>query len=107
MEKQKNTPPKNNSNPGGMPSRRPPAAVFIWLLVLISIVTLFIYKFTPSLADSRELTQTEFESWLKKGWIQTAVILPESEDVLLVEGEYKILSESAGANDPAFSDLMR
>ena len=81
--KQENPPPQ-----GGMPSKRPPAAVFIWLLVLVMIVTLFIYKFTPSLANSKDLSQSEFESWLSKGWIKTAVILPETEDVLQIEGVY-------------------
>ena len=90
MEKQKNKPQGNKNNlPPGMPSKRPPAAVFIWLLVLVMLVTLFIYKFTPSLANSAELTQTEFESWLSMGWIKTAVILPESDDVLQIEGEYE------------------
>ena len=80
-----------------MPSRRPPAAVFIWLLVLVMIVTLFIYKFTPSLANTRDLSQTEFESWLGKGWIKTAVVLPETENVLQIEGTYEkkeLLSET-------------
>ena len=93
-KKQENLPPQ-----GGMPSKRPPAAVFIWLLVLVMIVTLFVYKFTPSLANSKDLSQTEFENWLNNGWIKTAVILPETEDVLKIEGVYDKTEETAPAEN--------
>ena len=100
MENQKKPHQDNNrETPPGMPSKRPPAAVFIWLLVLILIVTLFIYKFTPSLGNRADLTQSEFESWLKSGWIKTAVIVPESDDVLQIEGTYE--KSPAAAPAPA------
>ncbi|MBQ9770616.1 MAG: ATP-dependent zinc metalloprotease FtsH [Lentisphaeria bacterium] len=53
------------------------------------IVTLFIYKFTPSLGETKDLSQSEFEWFLRNGWIKTAVILPETEDVLQIEGTYE------------------
>ncbi|MBE6404551.1 MAG: ATP-dependent zinc metalloprotease FtsH [Lentisphaerae bacterium] len=82
-------PSGNKFSPNGTPSKRPPAAVFIWLLVLVMIVTLFIYKFTPSLSDTKELSQTDFERYLRNGWITTATVLPETEDVLQIEGTYE------------------
>ena len=82
-------PSGNKYPPNGAPSKRPPAAVFIWLLVLVLIVTLFIYKFTPSLGETRDLSQTEFENFLRNGWITTATVLPETEDVLQIEGTYE------------------
>ena len=80
---------RNNMPNGNVPSKRPPAAVFIWLLVIVMIVTLFIYKFTPSLGETKDLSQSEFEWFLRNGWIKTAVILPETEDVLQIEGTYE------------------
>ena len=74
---------------GNVPSKKPPVAVFIWLLVLVMIVTLFIYKFTPSLGETKDLSQSEFERYLRNGWIKTAVVLPETEDVLQIEGSYE------------------
>ena len=102
MEKQDKKPQDKNRVPlrNGTPSKRPPAAVFIWLLVLVMIVTLFIYKFTPSLANTKDLSQTEFEEWLSKGWIKTAVVLPETEDVLQIEGTFdKTVPETAKKDD--------
>ena len=89
MEKKPEKLPDHKNMQPGMPSKRPPAAVFIWLLVLVMIITLFIYKFTPSLANTQDLSQSEFELWLKQGWIKTAVILPGTDNVLEIEGEYE------------------
>ena len=89
MEKKPEKLPDHKNMQPGMPSKRPPAAVFIWLLVLVMIITLFIYKFTPSLANTQDLSQSEFELWLKQGWIKTAVILPGTDNVLDIEGEYE------------------
>ena len=95
-----NKAPQQGKNPlnGNAPSKRPPAAVFIWLLVLVMIVTLFIYKFTPSLGETKDLSQSEFEKYLNSGWIKTAVVLPETEDVLQIEGTYE---KTAPKQEPA------
>ena len=102
MENKKNTPPekRNLPPPGGMPSKRPPASIFIWLLVLVMIVTLFIYKFTPS-ANTKDLSQSEFEEYLKKGWILTAKVLPETDIQLMLAGHTHAMQFRLGGFSPS------
>lgn len=76
-------------NRPGLPSRRPPVSILIWLLVIMMMVTLFVYKYTPSVGNRIEWSQTEFEQNLKAGNVVTAVITPESDDVMNIKGEYK------------------
>lgn len=82
-----NTPPP--ANRPGQPSRRPPVSVFVWLLLIILMVTLFVYKYNPSTGDRVDWNQTQFEQNLGVGNVVTAVITPESEEVLQIRGEYK------------------
>ena len=86
---QKKNPPPPVQNRPGMPSRRPPLSIFIWLLILMMIVTLFVYKYNPAVGARVEWSQTTFEKKLSAGDIKTAVITPESENVLYIEGEYR------------------
>ena len=52
----------------------PPAALFIWLLILITFVGIIIFKFNPSLMGVQEWNQTKFEAALNSGYIATADI---------------------------------
>ena len=80
------TPPP--ANRPGQPSRRPPVSVFVWLLLIILMVTLFVYKYNPSTGDRVDWNQTQFEQNLGVGNVVTAVITPESEEVLQIRCEY-------------------
>ena len=73
-----NEPGKNPSpmNRPGLPSRRPPVFILIWLLVIMMMVTLFVYKYTPSVGNRIEWSQTEFEQNLKAGNVVTVVNTP-------------------------------
>ena len=79
------------SPPGSRPPlpKRTPASIFIWLLLIIMVVTLFIYRYNPSNSTRKEWNQTEFERNLTAGNIVTAVIMPESDNILSIEGEFK------------------
>ena len=88
-DQKKNSSPPPPQNRSGQPSRRPPLSIFIWLLILMMIVTLFVYKYNPAVGAREEWSQTKFEKKLTAGDIKTAVITPESENVLYIEGEYR------------------
>ena len=79
------------SPPGSRPPlpKRTPASIFIWLLLIIMVITLFIYRYNPSNSTRKEWNQTEFERNLAAGNIVTAVIMPESDNILSIEGEFK------------------
>ena len=86
-------------NRPGLPSRRPPVSILIWLLVIMMMVTLFVYKYTPSVGNRIEWSQTEFEQNLKAGNVVTAVITPESDDVMNIKGEYKRRESFSAPNE--------
>lgn len=84
-------PEKNNKPemPGARP-KGPKLAVFIWLLVLLSLSGIFLFRANPALLGSEEWDQTRFESNLTQGLILTARLMPESDNVYFIEGEYKL-----------------
>ena len=96
MSPEKNPSPMNRP---GLPSRRPPVSILIWLLVIMMMVTLFVYKYTPSVGNRIEWSQTEFEQNLKAGNVVTAVITPESDDVMNIKGEYKRRESFSAPNE--------
>lgn len=83
-----NNEPENKQSQSGLPSRRPPIALFAWLLIFL--VGLSLALFSPSFSTSREnWDQTEFEKQLDEGNILSAKIMPESDTILLIEGEFR------------------
>ena len=68
-------------------SRRPPMALFVWLLVFLVLVGFYIFRGTGSLREDK-LTPAEFEKALFGGKIEKAVITPESDSILYVTGFY-------------------
>lgn len=96
-EPEKHTPPPMNRS--GLPSRRPPMSVFIWLLVIMMMVTLFVYKYNPSVGNRIEWNQTEFEQNLAAGNVVSAVITPDSDDVMDIKGEFKASPVSPSETD--------
>lgn len=102
-DQKKNSPPPAQNRPG-LPSRRPPVSIFIWLIIIMMIVTLFVYKYNPAVGAREEWSQTTFEKKLTAGDIKTAVITPESENVMYIEGEYKKPARPANSE---VTDLTR
>ena len=85
------SPEKNKPEiPGAGKSKGPKTAIFIWLLVLLSLSAIFLFRANPSLLGSEEWNQSKFESFLAKGNILTARLMPESDNVFYIEGEYRI-----------------
>jgi len=84
---------KNGKEPSG---RRPPLAIFIWLMIFATVAVLFVVKLNPSAKD--DWSQSTFEKELAAGNIVTATITPESDKVMSIEGEYKKI-EKPGVAD--------
>ena len=77
----------------------PPAALFIWLLILITFVGIIIFKFNPSLMGVQEWNQTKFEAALNSGYIATADITPESDSIYYIVGKLKPDYKPAAQSD--------
>ncbi len=71
-------------------SRRPPAALFLWLLVFLVGASLFIFNSSPFGRKSAEWSANEFRKNLYSGMVSTAVVTPESDKILSIEGEYHL-----------------
>ncbi len=85
---------KNGRDPSG---RRPPLAIFIWLMIFATVAVLLIVKFNPGLAKD-EWSQSTFEKELAAGNIETATITPESDKVMSIEGKYKKVEKPGVVN---------
>ena len=77
----------------------PPAALFIWLLILITFVGIIIFTFNPSLMGVQEWNQTKFEAALNSGYIATADITPESDSIYYIVGKLKPDYKPAAQSD--------
>ncbi len=70
-------------------SKRPPAALFVWLFIFLAGAALFAFS-GGSDAGKNELTPSEFVSILKKGAIISARITPGPERFFMIRGEYSL-----------------
>ncbi len=94
-----------NNKSGDAFSKRPPIHVLIWLLVFIFIISLAVLRFSPATSSTKDWNQSQFETALAEGRIKTAVIMPETDSVLYIEGEYspavvKIPEKAIGGKTP-------
>ena len=76
--------PRNNV-PGARENNRSPRAAVVWLVIMLLIGGLFLFKGFGS-GRSRDLSQSQFESMLKAKLIATAVLVSEGDMVFTVEG---------------------
>ncbi len=99
MEEKKNgaPPPSGEQVPPkkGQHAPKRPRAALVWLGVLIFLGVLFILK-GSSATETREITQTDFETRLSEKLIKTATLTQESDRVFTVEGKM-----SPGVQNPA------
>lgn len=68
--------------------KRPPFALFAWLLVFIVGLFIFVFRYDHTSTRQQEWTPYEFEQNLEKGNIVSAEIMPESDKILFVEGKF-------------------
>ena len=81
--KNEEKPPMQNRPASREPGRSPKAAI-VWLVIMLIIGALFLFKGFSS-SDTRNITQSQFESMLKAKEIATAVLVSEGDKVFTVE----------------------
>ena len=79
--------PENNRNlkPN---ARKTPFAPIVWMVILLAFATLLVFRFHPDLGTHAEWTPAEFERNMQDGLITSVNIMPESDSILLLEGQY-------------------
>ena len=99
---------KNNmeqqQSPGNRAGRREPnrspKAALVWLVIMLIIGGLFLFKGFGS-GQTRDITQSQFESLLKSNHVSTAVLVSEGDKVFTVEGLLKNPATPAPADAKA------
>ena len=89
---EKKDPPKK-AFPGS--KRKPPASLFLWLLAFLVLASLIVFNSTPYFSAPEEWTANHFLSQLDKGAVVSAEILPESDKILAISGEFKNVPKQA------------
>ena len=90
----KKDPPKKTL-PGS--KRRPPASLFLWLLAFLVLASLIVFNSSPYFTAPEEWTANTFLAHLEKGEIVSAEIMPESDKILAISGEFKLPQANAAA----------
>ena len=95
---QNNAPEKDNQNnagkPAGKPVARPPKAAVIWLVILLGLGALLLFRDSGS-SRKVDLTQTEFEQALSAGKIINATLVNDNDNVFTIEGRVKLTQPDA------------
>ena len=82
---------EKKKKPGIQPVKKAPQmAIFVWLLIFLSLGILFAYNHNKK--DFAEWDQSVFEKELVAGNILTVNLSPENDRVYYVEGKYKAAS---------------
>ena len=81
-------------------TNRSPKAALVWLIIMLVIGGLFLFKGFGS-AQTRDITQSQFENLLKSNLISTAVLVSEGDKVFTVEGLLKSAPEAPAADAKA------
>ena len=81
--------------------RRPPASLFLWLLAFLVLASLIVFNSTPYFSAPEEWTANTFLSQLEKGGIVTAEVMPESDKILAISGEFKVIPKDAAETNKA------
>jgi len=79
--------PPHKTLPGS--KRKPPASLFLWLLAFLILASLIVYSSSPYFAATEEWTANTFLAHLEKGEIVSAEIMPESDKILAISGEFR------------------
>ena len=90
------TPPKKSTTPN--PKRKPPASLYLWLLAFLVLGSLIVFNSSPYFAPAEEWSANLFLDQLEKGAVLTAEIMPESDKILAISGEFKQLPKQAASD---------
>ena len=90
----KKDPPKK-ALPGS--KRKPPASLFLWLLAFVILASIIVFNTSP-FSPTDEWSANEFLLHLKKGEVVSADIMPESDRILAISGEYRNLPAAKQAD---------
>ena len=80
--------PHGGESPAGKASFRPPKAAIVWLVILLGLGALLLFRDFGS-SRRTELTQSEFEKALAADRIINATLVNETDNVFTVEGRIK------------------
>ena len=76
-------------NPLQNPKRKPPASLFLWLLAFLVLASLIVLNSSPYFSAPEEWSANFFLSQLEKGAVVSAEIMPESDRILAISGEFR------------------
>jgi cell division protease FtsH len=84
MDNDPDTPPQSQESF----SKKPPLAVFIWIIIFIFVAILLLVKYGPA-NKYEKWEQSKFEQKLKAGDIISAEVTPETGSIWLIEGTFR------------------
>ncbi len=93
MNEKKDTPKK--THPG--PKRKPPASLFLWLLAFLVLASLIVFQSSPYFAATEEWSANVFLAHLERGDVVSAEIMPESDKILAISGEFRMPAANVAA----------
>ena len=97
---------EKKKKPGFQPVKKaaPQMAIFVWLLIFLSLGLLFVYNHNKK--DFAEWDQSSFEKELAAGNILTVSLSPENDRVYYVEGKYKVTASVKDAPQTESGEYM-
>ena len=84
--------------------RKPPVSLFLWLLAFLLLASLIVFRSSPYFAAEEEWSANAFLAQLEKGAVVSAEILPESDKILAISGEFKNVPKQADADKAATAE---
>ena len=75
--------------------RKPPASLFLWLLAFLVLASLIVLNSSPYFSAQEEWSANTFLAQLDKGAVVTAEIMPESDKILAISGEFRDVQKQA------------
>ena len=79
--------------------RKPPASLFLWLLAFLVLASLIVLNSSPYFSAQEEWSANTFLAQLDKGAVVTAEIMPESDKILAISGEFRNVLKPAQTAD--------
>ena len=89
------------------PKRRPPASLFLWLLAFLVLASLIVFNSSPYFSATEEWTANTFLAHLEKGEIVSAEIMPESDKILAISGEFRNAPQAPADANNAGTDTKK
>jgi cell division protease FtsH len=90
-----------------VPKRRPPASLFLWLLAFLILASLIVFNSSPYFSATEEWTANTFLTHLENGEIVSAEIMPESDKILAISGEFRNAPKNAAGSGKTNGDAAK